>query len=197
MLFISAAEFEVKPLRASLGANHTYLSCGIGSLNAAKHEAFLIEQCRGQDVVFLGTCGTLGDFKEVELVTVDRVLWLPPCERLDVSWSIEQLHPPIDLTVGPLCQQLPVKTLLTSPTIAKSSEIKEDIRNAYELKPNSELIENLELYCCLGIKDVAKTLNIILAITNQVCPEGRQQWRRHFVKAAELTSSFITKNITV
>ncbi len=190
---ISAADFEVSALKALCGNKFRYLSCGIGSLQAAKREAGLVELCEGKDVIFVGSCGSFGPFTGIELVTVRKVHWLPPCERMGKAWSIENLSPPFEIQEAEISKSLPKKVLLASSTISKSAEIQDEMRSLYELPDDGELVENLELYSLSGLVGLARSFTVVLAVTNQVGPRGREQWSEHFIAASKITAEFISE----
>lgn len=191
-VIISAAEFEVASIwEQCKPGQFEFLSCGIGPLNAARNEYRLQELCKGKDVIFVGSCGTLGTFTGIELVTVKKALWLPVCVRTGMSWPAKDGEESIDLTPSILCKDLPVKVLIQSPTIGKSSEVRPEMRAHFDLPPNEDLIENMEFYNCASLKNYARSFSVVLAVTNALNEEGRTFWKKNFKAAAEKTADFL------
>ena len=197
MLFASAAPFETEPLYAEFCKDPavSFFTFGIGCLEAARRESEFLSIAKDKEVWVVGTCGSWKPFEGVELLTTHRILWLPVCERMGLGESIEGLEPPIMLTPTSAVEKLPSYTLVCGPTIASSSEIVPRIRNKYELDEMT-LAENIEFYVfAKNLARVAKKVNFLLAITNQVGPNGRRQWRENFREAAEKSAQFIRSKL--
>ena len=193
---VSAIDFEVEPIKkiTSHSSIH-YLTCGVGSLNASKNSLLLAKKLARQHVIFIGTAGSYYPFKKTHLVTTHKTLWLPPCERVGFSWSIENLHPPLSISKTSLVKPLPAKTVITSPTISKSTLISPSLTKV--LPNKNELIENLELYPVLScLKQYAKSISVILGITNELGEHARTQWLHNHKDAAALTAQFLGKYLS-
>jgi hypothetical protein len=194
LIIVSAAPFEAEAtikVCQGLGVHTTYLSCGIGPLKAAKAEQMIKEQVSGKTVLFLGSCGSFTAFKEIHLVQAYKTIWFTPCLQAGISWAIDGLYPPMDV---PSSLDLPKKVIATSSTISKE---KAYLRNTETLLPDPEkdLVENCELYSCIeGLKAAAK-LSVIMAVTNEIGPDARKQWRDNFRPAAELTAAYVGKHL--
>ncbi len=189
-VILSAASFEVAPLKSGL---FDFKTCGIGSLNASMARGSLEKSLCGRDVIFVGTCGSFYSFTEVHLVRGGEVFWYPPCERAGLSWSIENLHPPLALRASPLLADLPMRTVVTSPTISKEKDLPPLGDNSLSAKI---AVENLELYPVVSyLLPVVRSLQVVLAVTNEICSEGRQQWRAHHKKAAEITALYLNSKL--
>jgi len=196
MLVAAAAPFEVGSLPSFFAGvpSVNFFFFGIGSLEAARQSHMLREAARGKDVLFLGTCGSWAALSPVSLLTVDRVVWLPLCERLDLSWSLEGLEAPLFLPNT--FEGLPSYTLLAAPTIAKIREVGSMARDRYELGEAEKWVENLELYTCVkAVLPVAKRVRILLACTNRVGLEGRKEWRENFHQAARAIEAYVRNQV--
>ncbi len=189
IVVIAAAKFELDPLVSALqekGINPTTKLVGIGALNAAKRAKLVAEACRGRHVVFVGTCGTFGNFSKMHLVRASEVIWLPTCERMQLSYTVKDTAPPISLPPPPAyCSTLPERRVICSPGISLVSKLPDSF--------SPELcVENLELYSCVSeIISQASSLAVILAVTNAVGPDSHSQWRQHFAGAAGATAEYL------
>ena len=197
MIIASAAHFEIEPLYAEFCQNPSisFFSFGIGCLEAARRESDFLSIANDKEVGVVGTCGSWKPFSGVELLTTHRILWLPLCERVGLAESIEGIDPPIVITPTSAVSSLASYTLVCGPTIASSSEIVPHVRNKYELDEIT-LAENIEFYVfAKNLIRVAKKVNFLLAITNQVGPDGRRQWRENFREAADKSAQFIRSKL--
>lgn len=191
ILLVSAVRFEAQDILSAcenLGREIEYFEVGIGPIHAAKREESLAREAKGKHVIYIGSCGGFYDFTSPHLVSVEKVLWMPPCLRTGLAQEPEGLHKPFEIPSEIKTFDLPQKTLLTSPTVS----LKDDILESLRLPPASELVENMELYSCVGgILSSAKKFDVVLGVTNQVGPNGRLQWRENFRKVAKMTSDFV------
>lgn len=194
LLVVSAAEFEVRPLVATLrrrGIPAATFHVGIGALEAATHAAAVATAARGKHVVFVGTAGTFGEFSRPWLCTASHVAWMPTCERMGLGYGIPRgsihqvtLPGPAKFALG-----LPEATVLCSPSISLDSSFHENVRA--KLDP-SRCVENLELYSCVRpVLSAASSFEVIIGITNAVGPDAHQQWKTWNEEAAEMTAAWI------
>ena len=186
---LSAVEFEVTPLKQMPFKFETF---GIGPIHAALHAQHIAEKIQDEDVLYIGTCGIFGRFQEIQLVTTNRVLWLPTSERTGHSASIEGVYPGISFPS--VIQDLPKSTVISCSNISLTDEIKPALSESLSL--TGLLVENLELYSLMPtLLTHARSVSILLAITNSVGPEGRQEWRQNFREASQLTADYVRKQI--
>jgi hypothetical protein len=189
-ILIAAAKFELDPLCNTLqqrGHTPETKLAGVGALNAAKKALRLGEACRGRDVIFVGTCGTFGVFTQrVTLVRAKEVVWIPTCERVRMSYTVKDSAPPVLLPEPPLwCKSLPERKVVCTPAVSLIGTVPEGGQA-------ETMVENLELYSCIGeIAAQARSVAVVLAITNAVGADSHAQWRQHFAEAAGLTAEFI------
>jgi hypothetical protein len=196
VVIVAAVKFEMDPLLESLsleGEEVDWIECGIGAIKPARKSNKLGDKCLGKDVIYVGTCGSFSDFSVPEVIRAEKVLWLPPCVRGNLSWLIEDLDKPIDL---PKCPDwafpFPAKTVICSPSISKSNHIAIDVRRDFYLPDNDYLVENLELYSSVeSILDTSRSFVAILGVTNGVGPDGRIQWKQNFKTLAKMTADAI------
>ena len=53
-------------------------------------------------------------------------------------------------------------------------------------------VENVEAYAFLSaLGATAKTVDVLLAVTNAVGKEAHQQWQQHHAQAAQLTAAYV------
>jgi len=192
-IIISAAKFESEPLVNGLqqrGHTPEMLLTGVGAIAAAKKARSVAEQCRGRDVIFVGTCGAFANFSRVYLIRAHEVLWSPTCERLKLAYTIKDTMPPITLPEPPsYLTGIPSKKVLCSPGISLVGAVPDNLST-------DSIVENLELYSCIGeIMAQAQSLAVILAVTNLVGSESHLQWKQNFPLAAGMTAEFITQRI--
>jgi hypothetical protein len=195
LLVVSAIRFEAEASLEVLKKQYTsvdYFEIGVGPLAAAKSEARLGDLCTGRTVLYLGSCGSFYEFEKPTLVTVDKVYWMPPCVRTGIAEIPERFFPsPIEFPKPTL--DLPQKSVLTTPSISLVSNFAPKISES--LEPHSSLVENMELYACAEGLLKARSLHIILGVSNQVGPDGRRQWAQNFRDAAYRTAQFLEKNL--
>ena len=192
LTLLSAAEFEMRPTLQALGRlgiEAQGVECGIGPLNCAMSFSRTLEQVKGRDVVFIGTCGSLGAFSGIELITSRAAIWAPVAVRLGAADLIEDLHPPIHLPKTTSAFDLPHRMVVTSPCISRTSAMTDSCHAL--AKEYGGAVENLEAYVIFGVADHCRSFSTVLAVTNKVGPEGRIEWRRNFREAAELTAAYI------
>lgn len=194
LTIVSAIGFESKPTIEALkniGVKVDFYEFGIGCLNAAKNCKEIAVKLEHKDVIYIGTCGSFYPYikgQKLEIVTSEFVEWLPLCERLKKSWSIEGIELPYHIkNLSDQGNGIQKKKVICSPTISADATLPENyIREDY--------VENLELYSV--IKEFAansKSITPILVVTNEVCKDGRIQWKNNFKTAAEKTAEYIVK----
>lgn len=168
-----------------------YAMVGIGPLDAARAEAGLAEKCKGKIALFIGSCGSFYEFEKPHLVTVKDVHWMPPCIRTGIASVPEHIYQPYVISYPKL--DLPVKTVLTTPSISLTDDFNPNLYR--KLPPKSELVENMELYACArGIMN-ALSIHVILGVSNAVGPEARKQWAYNFKPVVKLTTDYVRENL--
>lgn len=192
-VIISAARFELEPLVNGLqqrGHTPDMLLTGVGAIAAAKKSRVIAEQCRGRDVIFVGTCGSFSSFSKVYLVRAQEVCWSPTCERLKLAYTIKDSMPPLSLPdPPPYLISLPPKKVLCTPGISLVGALPEGFST-------ENTVENLELYSCIAeIATQAQSLAVILAVTNLVGPESHLQWKQNFPIAAGMTAEYVIQKV--
>ena len=194
LVVLSAVDFEVRPLLDALagsGRSVGALYTGIGALTAAANAREIANQSKGAHVVYIGTAGTFGEFKEPWLCTASRVCWLPSGERAGISYGIPAGQLPCESLTPDESLGLDAKTVLCSPSISLTRDFAPSWRGMLE---PAECIENLELWSCLReIKEKARRIDIIFGITNQVGPDAHAQWKKWHPVAAEMTASHVAR----
>ena len=189
MLIISAAEFEAEPLRAAL-AQHTdinWLTCGVGVLAASATAAAEHAQaaCRGQEVLFIGSCGTFGEFTDVALCQAQTIHWSPTCARDGLSYAVDNT-PPLQLNSSTHYHDLPSAEVFCAPNISLTTTL------PLNAKKGMLHVENIESYACLPLlAKTAKTIDVLLAITNALGKQAHQHWQENYTKAAVLTAEYV------
>ena len=189
----SAAGFEAEPLLSVLAENqldfvaHTF---GVGALKAARSIVNLSQAARDRHAIFIGTCGTFGNFDGPSLISANEVHWLPTCERAGLSYAIPDSAPPVKINRPlPWTSSLRVATVICAPNISLTNSLPPS------LNP-SNCVENIELYSCAeALQDSALSLSAILCTTNAVGPGAHEQWVRNFKNAARLTADFVRENL--
>lgn len=193
ILVISAAEFEAAPVLRQLAESNIssdYACCGIGSINAAKVSKYLGDLAKGRHVLFVGTCGSFFQAQLGEVVSASKVSWKPVCERFDLADSIEGIYPEVCLDPKKkLVQGLRDVQVLCCPTISRVKH--------FELLPELA-VENLEVYSVVHeLLENAKSLDILLGISNQVGPEGRREWRENFELCSKMTAQVVRNSLRI
>ncbi len=190
-LIISAVRFEAEATLASLDPKmYDYVELGIGPVHALVGALKLREQATGRQVLYIGSAGTFGEFKEPYLTQVKRVWWLPTAERMGMAKYMPNLYPPLEMTkrtdLG-----LPDCEVFTSTSVSLSALTSViDSR----LPALEESVENMEAYCVVAqLLPVVSQLDILLGISNQVGSKGSEQWQTNFRKVAELSAHFIAR----
>ena len=192
LLIISAVKFEAEPTLLMLDKNsikYDYIEVGIGPLNAAKSATALKEKASQKNVLYLGSAGTFGTFSAPYLVRVSKVWWMPTAERMGLAKHMKDLHRPIGV---PLTENidLPIKQVLTSSSISLNNEI------SVELPGQDLLIENMEAYPVTEqLTASAKSVDIIMGITNGVGPQGSEDWARYFKQVSQMTADYLEERL--
>ena len=195
-LIVSAVQFEVEPLLRSLekeGFASDYYALGIGPLQAAYKARELEKLCSNKKVLYIGTCGSFANFDKPYLIQAKKTLWMPTGVRTGSSHALEKWNPPVSLKTN-TALDLAEKTILTSPELSLTDSICDKVLKDY---PREVLCENMELYAVAEALKSAKELNIILGVTNQVGPEGHEQWKTYFKEVSELTKNFVMSHKTM
>ncbi len=190
---VSAVEFEIAPLISLLKQKRLEFSTfefGIGPLAASRKFSLLEKSCEKKDVIYVGTCGDFSGFSGIQLVSAERTVFLPTCERHNLSWSIEGLYPPISLESSSfITRSLTKKTVVTSPNISKTNL----------LPPGfvpKDCVENLELYAVAeAVKSSARSFAVVLATTNAISEKARAEWRQNYQEAARLSAQYIVDHL--
>jgi len=193
ILLVSATGFEVDPTfeaLKSLGHEVEKFTVGIGALEAAKRAHALADVVKNQNVIFIGSCGHFTSFDDgqIKLTSAKTVHWLPTCERQSLSYSIKGSSPPVTMKTPPSWCSLKQSNVLCAPAISLTDTLPS------KFTP-SECVENVELYSVANELNSAKTLAVILAITNKVGLNSHEQWKSGFKLAAQETSDFIKRHL--
>ena len=197
-LIVSAAAFEITPLTERLhrrGLDFTTAECGIGALAAAGRAAELAVAAKDRHVIFIGTAGTFGLFTGPRLCTASRIVWLPTCERLGLGYGIPRgtlhevgLSPPQNAAVG-----LTAMTVICSPSISLQAGFTDDLLAV--LDPVA-CVENLELFSCIKpLLASARSVDVVLGITNAVGSGAHDQWKKWHREAAEITAAHVEEKL--
>lgn len=200
-LVVSAVKYEVEPFlekAGSLGLEFNYTETGIGAIKAAQSSERLAREAKGKDVIYVGTCGIFGGFNGTKIIRANKTVWLPPCERASIAWSIEGIDRPIILPKPPTwANDLEKATVICSSTIAKSPQISDESYKRLNLNKNEMFVENLELYSCTeAITRVAKSFVAILGVSNEVNLKSRAEWKDNFKKLALSTSDYLLNKLS-
>ena len=188
IVVVSAASFEIAPLIEKF-TNLKFIHCGIGSFQASYAAAVSQQDLTNKDIIFVGTCGTFNNFTGIELISIKDTLWMDAGERLGSSVSIENLYPQLKLK-NYTFDGLKTKTAITSSALSQSNEIHEKWRT---LLAKENLVENLELYpFYYYVRKIVRSFSAVLAITNELSPLGRGQWKNNFKQAAHLTGDYLS-----
>lgn len=190
---VAAARFEVEPLKNAvehLGYVPEVHLVGIGAINAAKNARLVAEACRGKNVVFVGTCGTFGEFSKPQLITGTEIHWLPTSDRMGFSYTVKDTAPAITIKNPlPSIAGLPSKKIMCGPSISKVTTLPDGYT------PH-EWVENLELYSCAQeISAKAASFSVIFCITNAIGPDAHVQWKEHFANAATETAEYFKSRL--
>ena len=113
-------------------------------------------------VLYLGTCGSFAPFSKPYLIQAKKVYWMPTGIRTGISHGVMDWHPTLSLETNQK-EILPAKTILTSPEISLTDEIKESL----DLGSREDLYENMELYAVAEALQQAKELTTIFAVTTR------------------------------
>ena len=187
MIIISAAQFETAPLHAKLKGevDIDWALCGVGALAAAAAGQRLQAACRGREVLFIGTCGTFGNFNRVELCRAHTLHWSPTCGRAGLAYAVDET-PPLALASSACYEDLPAAQVFCAPNVSVINTLPE------AAQADMLCVENIEAYACLfSLAKTAKTVDVLLAITNAIGKDAHQQWRKHHAQAATLTAEYV------
>lgn len=190
---VAAARFEVEPLKnvvEQLGFVPEVHLVGIGAINAAKNARAVGEACRGKNVVFVGTCGTFGEFTKPQLITGTEIHWMPTSDRMGFSYTVKDTAPAITIknTLSAL-SSLPARKIMCSPSISKVATLPDGYNP-------QDWVENLELYSCAQeISSKAATFSVVFSVTNGIGPDAHVQWKENFANAATETAEYVKSRV--
>ncbi|MFK7874113.1 MAG: hypothetical protein AB8C84_13260 [Oligoflexales bacterium] len=185
-LYVSAVKFELQPL-LEVNPDVDVYEFGIGALETESRSREIFEKTKDRDVIYVGTCGVLDKWEEPYLISPSHTSWLPLCERIGLSWPLPAL-PTYSLR---RFSSLRSGHVLCSTHIAKSSEVSEDIQTRLSGVRDEIFYENLELYSFVRHATQCRSLKVVLGVSNEVCIEGRQQWKENFRVLAKKTCDFL------
>ena len=174
MYIVSAAEYETAPLLAHLhGQDKTYFACGIGVFSAhafaLKHQELFVDQ----DILYVGSAGISKGFRGIELRRASSIHWLPTCQRQKMSYTIAKT-PPMRINPLPVFHPILKCETICSPNVSL-------------VPAEGTYMENIEAYAFfLPLLDKVRSINVILAITNEIGHHAHQQWRENYLQAAEI-----------
>ena len=184
MIVVSAAKYEAEPLLA-VCPDWQYIECGVGIFAAATTAAQNHQLFVGQDILYVGSCGSFKPFKTIEVVRGDSIAWLPTCERLSASYTVADT-PTLSLQCQPEFASMPSCQVICAPNVSKQFTPQGDNQ-----------VENIEAYAFFHpIHRHIRSAQIILAITNQVGRHAHQQWQENYLPAAKLIRQTIVGLLT-
>lgn len=190
LLVISAVKFEAKPTLEMLdsnGVNYEYMEFGVGPINAAKSALKIKNGAKGKNVLYLGSVGTFGVFTDPHLVVIDKVWWMPTAERMGLAKCMEDMNTPVDIPLTGYFD-LPVRQILTSSSVSFTADI------SVNLPQHDVLVENMEAYSIVGdLIESAQSLDVIMGVSNAVCPEGSTQWAENFELVSNMTAKYLER----
>ena len=193
LCLISAVLYEAKPTLEMLVKNHIqcdYWEIGVGPINAAKSSIALKNEMTGKNILYLGSAGSFGEFKDPYLVSVEKVSWLPTAERMGLAKNMTDLHKPV-LIPRTYHFDLPKKHALTSTSVSYNAEVKVELT-----QKRDELIENMEAYPIVSeFETIAESIDVIMGITNAVGPNGSNEWKKNFKKIAQMTADYLEQKL--
>lgn len=182
LVVVSATPYEVEPFLKRLTVAkiaYTYIECGIGALDASANGALNQERCRNHRVIFIGTCGIYAPFREVEIVQISAVHWLPLCQSLGQSYTVSDTPP----LIVPSNSRWSLRKidLICTPNISLVGTM---LGNNYG--------ENLEAYAFLrSIIDSASSIDVVMAVTNSVGEQAHRQWQDNHRYARDMCSDIV------
>ena len=191
---VCAAEFEAEPLLKLLhsrGQLADLVTLGIGPIAAAKEVIRSADKLKNMRVIFVGTCGTFGDFQQVQLITPRRIIWEPLGCRLGKGYLIDNTTPELSYQGSGLLDltELESRDVVCGPEISNVDTLSEDLSSM-------DTVENLELYAAYPeLQKFCKDLTILLGITNGIGPEAHKQWQDNHQQAANAAAEFVERKL--
>jgi purine-nucleoside phosphorylase len=189
---ISAAPFEFEPTCKALsevGWQPIGVECGIGALAAARNANALAETVKGAAAIYIGTAGVFGAFTAPEVLRVNSVQWQSQAMRAGAAYLVKSLPTEWTLNTAP-------KWLAPLPIaqVRCATEITLVEQTIVAPLPVKLVVENLELFSIAEpVLSSAASFGAVIATTNRVGPNAHQEWRAHFVAAANLTATTLAK----
>lgn len=173
MIIVSAAKYEAEPLLASF-PDWQYIEFGVGIFAASLAASRNYQRFVGQDILYVGSCGSFKPFTDIEVVRGDSIAWLPTCERLSASYAVVDT-PVLSLQCRSEFSTIPSCQVICSPNVSKQLT-----------HQDKHQVENIEAYAFFyPIHQHIRSAQILLAITNQVGEQAHQQWQANYRQAAE------------
>ena len=188
---MSAIEEEAEP-SVALMRKHCdceYVELGVGPLNSQRRAMTLPP---ADLVIYIGSCGEFiepgREAKEpnVRLVTADQFHWSPPSCRGAYADLVLDADPVQSLSnLHPCLRMIECITSFTSPAITLDPQ----------LVPGVPGTENMELYGVVPYLALAKQVVLLLGVTNNVGPSGRDDWIKNKDKVAKLSAQFLERHL--
>ena len=197
VVITSAAQYEAQPTLNLLDKNavdYDYHELGV-SIDAAMNLEETKNAFKDRDVIYVTSAGAFVNEtgKLPYLATTDEVIWSPTSARLFVDKTsmllgndLSRLFPSFNLTNT--LDDLPVKKVLTSPTISHTDEI-----DVSTLPERSLLAKNMEMYYLKDAFKGAKSVKIIIGITNSVGANAFAQYMKYKDQVANMTAHYVLR----
>ena len=171
LVVVSAVRYEAEPILSAI-PDCDYIECGVGifasTVSAQKHRSL----CAGKDILYVGSCGSFTEFKNIEIIKGKSSRWSPTCERNGLSYPVITM-PDLQLTSIQELTSIPSKQIVCASNVSL-------VCSGSELQ-----VENIEVYSFfLQIINIVRSANVILAITNQVGENAHKQWEENYQRGA-------------
>ena len=184
MIIVSAARYEAEPLLASF-PDWQYIECGVGIFAASVAALRNYQRLIGQDILYVGSCGSFKPFTGIEVVRGDSIVWLPTCERMSASYAVADT-PILSVQCRSEFSSISSCQVICSPNVSKQLTHQDDHQ-----------VENIEAYAFFyPIHNHIRSAQILLAITNQVGEQAHQQWQANYRQAAKQVQQVVFDLLT-
>jgi nucleoside phosphorylase len=187
---VSAFEPELARFRELAPSWIAMEPVGIGLIECALGTAEALARLSPAEIIFLGTCGAARD-----LLTIGDVI---------VATSVTLVAGPGAELVGPAEVPVPTEPSLLA-ALASAGAKPARVANTLGVTTTTELaahvasrgeVEHLEAYAFVRACARANVpCAVVLAVANEVGPEGREQWRANHVAASARAAEVLARAI--
>jgi nucleoside phosphorylase len=185
VLFVSAIPQELEGLTIKPSRK---LALGVGNLESAIKLILRLKEVSSiKEVIFIGSCGTYDNsiLAYPSFIAGNEYYYYEMSEFLNTSYVPELLRNHVSIETGLIGSQiiknLNIKKVNVNSPNSLTIVSKKDISNF----PPQFLLENMESFgLAYACKEIGVGFTSLFAVTNEVGPQGSENWRKNYKNLA-------------